>query len=62
MVSSDLHLTMASDAMVPSASWPSIDEDRSQDPLYVPSVIEVDDSLHQQKNSILHPHASERTL
>ena len=35
---------MASDPMVPSASWPSIDEDRSQDPLYVPSVVEVDDS------------------
>jgi len=44
LVSSDFHSTMASDRMVPSAFWPSIDEDRSQDPLYVPSVIEVDDS------------------
>ena len=44
VVSSDFHSTMASDPMVPSASWPSIDEDRSQDPLYVPSVVEVDDS------------------
>jgi len=35
---------MASDPMVPSASWPSIDEERSQDPQYVPSVVEVDDS------------------
>jgi len=42
-VSSGFHLTMASDLMVPSASWPSIDEDRSQDPMYVPSVVKVDD-------------------
>jgi len=44
LVSSDFHSTMASDPMVPLASWLSIDEDRSQDPLYVPSVVEVDDS------------------
>jgi len=44
LVSSDFCSTMASDPMVPSASWPSIEEDRSQEPLYVPSVIEVDDS------------------
>ena len=43
-MSSGFHSTMASDPMVPSASWPSIDEDRSQDPMYVPSVVEVDDS------------------
>jgi len=44
VVSADFHSTMASDPMVPSASWPSIDGDRSQDPMYVPSVVEVDDS------------------
>jgi len=44
IVSSGFYSTMASDPMVPSASWPSIDEDRSQDPMYVPSVVEVDDS------------------
>jgi len=44
IVSSNFHWTMASDPRVPSASWLSIDSDRSQDPLYVPSVVEVDDS------------------
>jgi len=44
LVSSEFHSTMASDPLVPSASWPSIDEDRSQDPMYVPSVVEVADS------------------
>ena len=33
LVSSDFHSTMASDPMVPSASYPSIDEDRAQDPM-----------------------------
>jgi len=44
VVSLDFHSAMASDPMTPSASWPSIDEDRSQDPLYIPCVIEIDDS------------------
>ena len=44
LVSSDFHSTIASGPMVPSASWPFIDEDRSDDTLYIPSVIEVDDS------------------
>ena len=44
VVSLAFHLTMVSDSIVPSASWPSIDEDRSQDPIYVPSVVEIEDS------------------
>jgi len=44
VVSSDFHSTMASDPMVPSASWLFIDEDRSQDPLYISSAVEIDDS------------------
>ena len=57
LVSSGFHSTMASDPMVPSASWPSIDEDRSQDPLYVPSVVEVDDSQRRLPSPVerLHP-------
>jgi len=40
-VSLDFHSTMASDPMVPSASWPSVDEDCSQDLMYVPSVVRL---------------------
>ena len=62
VVSLDFHLTMASDPMVPSASWPSIDEDRSQDPLYVPSVVEVDDSQRRLPSPIERLSSGERKL
>jgi len=61
-VSSDFHSTMASDPMVPSASWPSIDEDRSQDPLYVPSVVEVDDSQRRLPSPVERLSSGERKL
>jgi len=53
---------MASDPMVPSASWPSIDEDRSQDPLYVPSVVEVDDSQRRLPSPVERLSSGERKL
>ena len=53
---------MASDPMVPSASWPSIDEARSQDPMYVPSVIEVDDSQRRLPSPIERLSFGERKL
>jgi len=62
IVSSDFHLTIASDPMVPSASWPSIDEDRSQDPLYVPSVVEVDDSQRRLPSPVERLSSGERKL
>jgi len=62
VVSSDFHSTMASDPMVPSASWPSIDEDRSQDPLYVPSVVEVDDSQRRLPSPVERLSSGERKL
>ena len=62
VVSSDFHSTMASDPMVPSASWPSIDEDRSQDPLYVPSVVEVDDSQRRVPSPVERLSSGERKL
>jgi len=62
IVSSDFHSTMASDPMVPSASWPSIDEDRSQDPLYVPSVVEVDDSQRRLPSPVERLSSGERKL
>jgi len=62
MVSSDFHSTMASDSMVPSASWPSIDEDRSQEPLYVPSVVEVDDSQRRLPSPVERLSSGERKL
>jgi len=62
VVSSDFHSTMASDPMVPSASWPSIDEDRSQDPMYVPSVVEVDDSQRRLPSPVERLSSGERKL
>ena len=62
MVSSGFHSTMASDPMVPSASWPSIDEDRSQDPLYVPSVVEGDDSQRRLPSPVERLSSGERKL
>ena len=62
LVSSDFRSTMASDPMVPSASWPSIDEDRSQDPLYVPSVVEVGDSQRSLPSPIGRLSSGERKL
>jgi len=53
---------MTSDPMVPSASWPSIDEDRSQDPLYVPSVVEVDDSQRRLPSPFERLSSGERKL
>jgi len=53
---------MASDPMVPSASWPSIDEDRSQDPLYVPSVVEVGDSQRRLPSPVERLSSGERKL
>jgi len=43
---------MASDPMVPSASWPSIDKDRSQDPVYVSSVVEIEDSQRRLSSPV----------
>jgi len=62
MVSSEFYSTVASDPMVPSASWPSIDEDRSQDPLYVPSVVEVDDSQWHLPSPVERLSSGERKL
>jgi len=62
IVSSDFRSTMASDPMVPSASWLSIDEDRSQDPLYVPSVVEVDDSQRRLPSPVERLSSGERKL
>jgi len=62
VVSSDFHSTMASDPMVPSASWPSIDEDRSQDPMYVPSVIEVTDRQRRLPSPVERLSSGERKL
>jgi len=62
VVSSDFHSTIASDPMVPSASWPSIDEDRSQDPMYVPSVVEVDDSQRRLPSPIERLSSGERKI
>jgi len=62
VVSSDFHSTMASDPMVPSASWPSIDEARSQDPMYVPSVVEVDDSQRRPPSPVERLSSGERKL
>ena len=62
IVSSDFHSTMASDPMVPSASWLSIDEDRSQDPLYVPSVVEVDDSQRRLPSPVERLSSGEQKL
>ena len=53
---------MASDPMVPSASWPSIDEDRSQDPMYVPSVVEVNDSQRRLPSPVERLASGERKL
>jgi len=62
VVSSDFHSTMASDPMVPSTSWPSIDEARSQNPMYVPSVVEVDDSQRRLPSPIERLSSGERKL
>jgi len=62
VVSSEFYSTMASDPMVPSASWPSIDEDRSQDPLYVPSVVEIDDSQWRLPSPVERLSSGERKL
>jgi len=62
IVGSDFHSTMASDPMVPSASWPSIDEDRSQDPMYVPSVVEVNDSQRRLPSPVERLSSGERKL
>jgi len=62
VVSSGFHSTMACDPMVPSASWPSIDEARSQDPMYVPSVVEVDDSQRRLPSSVERLSSGERKL
>jgi len=62
VVSLDFHSTMASDPMVPSVSWPSIDEDRSQDPMYVPSVVEVDDSQRRLPSPVERLSSGERKL
>jgi len=62
VVSSDFHSTMASDPMVPSASWPFIDEARSQDPMYVPSVVEVDDSQRRLPSPVERLSSGERKL
>ena len=62
VVNSDFHSTMASDPMVPSASWASIDEDRTQDPMYVPSVVEVDDSQRRLPSPVERHSSGERKL
>jgi len=62
VVSSDFCSTMASDPIVPSASWPSIDEDRSQDPMYVPSVVEVADSQRRLPSPVERLSSGERKL
>jgi len=62
VVSSDFPSTMASDPMVPSASWPSIDQDRSQDPMYVPSVVEVEDSQRRLPSPVERLSSGERKL
>jgi len=62
IVSSDFYSTMASDPMVPSGSWPSIDEDRSQDPMYVPSVVEVEDSQRRLPSPVERLSSGERKL
>jgi len=62
VVSSDFCSTMASDPMVPSASWPSIDEDRTQDPMYVPSVVEVDDSQRRLPSPVERLSSGERKV
>jgi len=62
VVSSDFNSTMASDPMVPSASWPSIDEARSQASMYVPSVVEVDDSQRRLPSPVERLSLGERKL
>jgi len=62
VVSLDFHSTMASDPMVPSPSWPSIDEARPQDPMYVPLVIEVDDSQRRLPSPVERLSSSEWKL
>jgi len=62
VVSSEFCSTMASDPMVPSASWPSIDEDRSQDPMYLPSVVEVADSQRRLSSPVERLSSGERKL
>jgi len=62
LVSSGFHSTMASDPMVPSASWPSIDEDWSHDPMYVPSVVEVDDSQRRLPSPVERLSSGKRKL
>ena len=62
IVSSDFHSTMASDPRVPSASWPSIDEACSQDPMYVPSVVEVDDSQRHLPSPVERVSSGERKM
>ena len=62
MMNSDFHSTIVSDPMVPPASWLSIDKDRSQDPLYVPSVVEVDDSQRHLPSPVERLSSSERKL
>jgi len=62
VVSSDFHSTMASDPMVPSASGASIDEHRSQHPMYVPSVVEVDDSQRRLPSPVERLSSGERML
>jgi len=62
VVSSDFYSTMASDPMALSASWPSIDEARSQDPMYVPSVVEVDDSQWRLPSPVERLSSGERKL
>jgi len=58
----DFHSTMASDPMVPSAPWPSIDQDRSLDPLYIASVVEVDDSQRRLPSPVERLSSGERKL
>jgi len=62
VVSSGFHSTMVSDPMVPSASWLSFDEDRSQDPMYVPAVVEVDDSQRCLPSPVERLSSGERKL
>jgi len=62
VVSSNFHSTIASDPMVPSASWPSIDEDRCQGPMYVPSMVEVDDSQRRLPSPVERLSSGERKL
>ena len=58
----DSHSTMVSDPMVLSASWLSIDEARSQVPMYVPSVVEVDDSQRHLPSPVERLSSAERKL